>query len=282
MTLPRRLSPPWAVGFTALLAVFPLTSPAADWDTAQFQQYGGTYSADCQNPAAVRLAITANTLVAERAGRRIEGQKINPAYSYFGPSPPPGFQVALLTELPGGRELSFLVMRDKAGRFLNLQADPRTLADLGLRGKEDRTVYRDCDAARRSTDGAAARQQQQDQARDAKAAAAAHPLANPAFASAYRKTFGPRLGQRWLARMEGPSPETQPIQIAGQRYTVYAVCKPHDCADNNMVFLYAPEAGRGYALLFEGGRRASLLGAPPPTVANQLKRLWRTTWRSGS
>lgn len=265
----------------ALVAVWPLASGAADWDAAHFKLYGGSYSADCQNPAALRLSITARSLVAERAQRRIEGRLTYSVVSFLGPSPPPAFQTALLTDLPGGRELSVLVMRDTSGRFLYLHADPKTLVELGLR-PNDRTDYRDCDVSRRVTDGAAARQQQDEEAREAKAAAAARPLANPAFANVYRKVFGARLNQRWLASMEGPSVDMEPVQIAGQRYTVYAVCKPRDCGDNNMVFLYAAEAGRGYALLLEGGRNQVLLGAPPPAVAAELRRLWRTTWRQRS
>ncbi len=262
----------------ALLPASPLPGRAADWDAAQFQRHGGSYAAACQRPDALRLQIGARSLVAEYAGRRIEARITDAAVSYFGQSPPPGFQAALLTDLPAGRELSVIVMRDTAGRYLQLQADDQTLADLGLR-PNDRSLYRDCDSARRSAEGAAERRQRQQDAADAKVAAAAHPLADPAFAQAYRRTFGPRLGQRWLARMDGPQPLPETVQVAGRRYRLHAVCKPHDCGDNNMVFLYGVDSGSAsYALLREGGSRQVLLGAPPPAVAAELRRLWRATW----
>jgi hypothetical protein len=283
MTLQRgfSLSAGAAAGLAALVMAWPPASRAASWDAAQFKQFGGTYSGDCRNPAALFLRITEKTLVAERAHQRIEGRITDSAVSFLGPSPPPAFQTALLTDLPGGRELSVLVMRDTSGRFLSLQADAKTLAELGLR-PNDRTAYRDCDGTRRAADGAAARKERDGQAQDARATAAAHPLADPAFAAAYRKTLGTRLNQRWLARMEGPNIEMAPVRIAGQRYTVHAFCKPRDCGDNNMVFLYAADTRRAHALLFEGGRNQVLLGAPSPAVGAELRRLWRTAWRQAS
>lgn len=261
-----------------MLATAPLTGWSAAWDAAQFAQHGGTYASACQDPSALRLRIETQHVVAERGGRRIVARITDSAFSYFGRSAPPAFQTALLTDQTGGRELVFLVMRDLSGRYLQIHADARTLAELGLR-PNDRSVFRDCDTARRSSDGAIERAEQAQAARDAQAAAAAHAMADPAWAAAYRRTFGPHLAQPWLARLDGPAAPPRMVRIAGQDYRLHAACKPHDCADNNMVFLYAADTGQAHALLFEGGRRQRLLGAPPPAVATALQQLWRSTWR---
>jgi len=57
-----------------------------------------------------------------------------------------------------------------------------------------------------------------------------------------------------------------------------AVCKNHDCADNNTVLLYSASKGVVYGTIYERGK-STLTGEPPPAVAAELPKLWKIEWR---
>jgi len=44
------------------------------------------------------------------------------------------------------------------------------------------------------------------------------------------------------------------------------------------VLLYSAANGVVYGTIYEGGK-ATLIGAPPPAVAAELEKLWKTEWR---
>ena len=255
-------------------------SAHAEWNAESVRLYGGTYAADCANPAALRLRIDADALVVEKGSRSMTGAHPDPSYSFFGAQSPPDFQVALMSQVRTGAEITFLVYRGSAGRYLELQADPKVLAALGVRAN-DRTRYGDCDAGRRQADGAAAATDRRAAAQAAREATLASPLADREFARLYLQALGARSKEHWLAQLDGPSPPQQTVRIAGSDYVEIAFCKAHDCHDNNAVLLYSRDAGKVYGLVFEGNRRTTLIGQPPPTVAAELQRLWQAEWRQG-
>ena len=63
--------------------------------------YGGNYSSDCGNASAPRLRVVADALMVEHGNKRMTGSNVQAAHSYFGQSPPPDYQVALLGEVRG-------------------------------------------------------------------------------------------------------------------------------------------------------------------------------------
>lgn len=268
-----------------LVVVAPLLSclgaaRAVEWGENQYQAYGGEYAIVCADRNSPRLRITQDALIVERATQRVEARGVEPAFSYFGQSSPPGFQVALMSQMPG-REITVLIFLDRHGRYAMVEADRKTSAELG--GPLDPNAhYRDCDAPRRERDGAAALAQERLDAQAERAAALASPLADARFRRAYRRALGARWQQRWLAEMNGPSPHVQSIDLNGRRYTGYAFCKPHDCHDHNIVLLYDAVAGKAYGALFEPGTGLVLLNAPPPALAAELQRTWRSEWRQGN
>lgn len=82
------------------------------------------YSANCNDSGASRLRVLADALTVE-GDKRLTGNNVQAACSYFGQSPPPDYQVVLLGEVRGGLQLLFIVFRDKAGQYITLNGDPK-------------------------------------------------------------------------------------------------------------------------------------------------------------
>jgi inhibitor of lysozyme (Ivy) len=241
-------------------------------DAQALKLYGGNYSSDCSNSAAPRLRVVADALMVEQGTKRLTGGNVKAAYSYFGQSPPPDYQVVLLSEVRGGSQLMFIVFRDKSGQYITLDGDPKVKAALGKALLERK--YRGCDATSKETTTSAA-------------ASAVHSkpmvgptelLTDPKFKSAYYKALGPKVKENWLAQLDGPSPPIKKINVAGTEYIFASACKNHDCGDNNTVLLYSAAQGVVYGKIVQQ-RRATLIGAPPPAVASELDRLWVAEWR---
>jgi hypothetical protein len=260
-------------GAVASVAIAPAASLGAQnkLDADALKLYGGTYSSDCRNPKATRLTVAADGLLVDEQGRRMTGRNVQAAYAFFGQSAPPEFQVALLSEVQGS-QLIFIIFRDNSGQYVRLNGEPKVEAALGktLLGRK----YLTCEARR---------------AEVPKAPPAAYPatkwhtpsdfLKDPLFKTVYYKALGAKAKERWLAEMDGPAPEVKNVTFGGVEYAMGAVCKPRDCGDNNMVLLYSAAQGAVYAKIFEGGRRSTLIGAPPPVIAAELDRLWAQEWR---
>lgn len=267
-------------GFLGWLALIPARA-ALPPDVVT--SYGGVYAVDCANPASPRLRVTAEALVVEQGNQRLTGQQAQAAYSYFGKSPPPGYLVALLSEVRGKHSLLFVMSRDRKGQFATVDGDAEVTRSLGkLAGH---TLFRSCDAARNTRTVGESAQATAPQARSGPvtADAATSPtelLRDRTFKAAYLKALGAKGQERWLARLDGPSPELKTRKVLGTDYTVVATCKPHDCADNNLLLLYSPSLEQLYGKVYELKGGTTWLGAPPPPVAAEIEKLWRAEWRS--
>jgi len=104
-------------------------------------------------------------------------------------------------------------------------------------------------------------------------------LYDPQAKAAYHKALGPLVKEPWLATLDGPSSENQPVKVAGADFIKIATCKNHDCADNKTLLLWA--AGKPdvvYGKVYQRGK-STLIGSPPPAVAAELEKLWKTEWR---
>jgi len=99
------------------------------------------------------------------------------------------------------------------------------------------------------------------------------------FKSAYKQALGAKAKTPWLAKRDGPAPQPNYQQVAGERYVMNSFCKNHDCGDNSAVVLFSPEKKIVYGTVFEKGR-TTLIGDPPPAVAAELAKLWKKEWRS--
>lgn len=265
-------------GAVAWLAAQPAS--AVDIDAAFLRDYGGTYAARCADPASPRLTVAADRLVIDIRGQTITGRQVQAAASFLGPEPPPGYRMALLSQLRSGKDMTFIVYRDAAGLYIRVDGDRQLVGALAK--SLGTQTYRDCDAARARRDGAAdAADARQERAAAAAAQDPNDPLKRPGVKAAYLKALGPRAKERWLATLDGVAGEPKTVRVAGADYGMVSVCKPHDCADNNVVVLFARSGDALYGKVLLHGNDAALIGAPPPAVAAELERLWKAEWRQG-
>ncbi|MBO9652342.1 MAG: lysozyme inhibitor [Variovorax sp.] len=274
-----------------LLLLCALASHVAGWARERLNvdtltQFGGTYSMACGTPTSARLRVTADTLIVESGNQRMTGTDPQASYSFFGQSPPRGFQVALLSQVRGMAELTFMVYRDRVGNYVELDGAPNVRAALGpsLTGRR----YRQCDGAAMAGGGAqppppvsAGRPNTPPPPPPQAAPAGGNPavlIADPRFGKTWRAMLGSAGREPWLADMDGPAPEPRWVTVGGTRYVLHSFCKPHDCYDNNVVQLYSPSDSRIYALIHRTNRD-TLVGNPPPQMVGDLRKLWQGEFR---
>jgi len=242
-------------------------------DADSIRLWGGIYSTNCGNPTAPRLRVVSDALMVEQNNKRLTGRNVQAQHSFFGNSPPPDYQVALVGEVRRDLQLLFIVYQDRSGLYIVPDGDREVQAALGkaLVGQK----YRSCDAARLPATPAPA----------AAPAPVGEPMINPwdllqdpKFKSAYYRALGAKVKESWLTDLNGPATPTTKMNVAGSEYVFAKSCKNHDCGDNNVVLLYSAAQGKVYGKVFER-RRASLIGNPPPELAAELDRLWVTEWR---
>lgn len=258
----------------AAISCLCLTATTA-WSQAHFKpdvmrNYGGLYASNCSNPDAPRLRVLHDALVVEQGDKRVVGHKVRAAFSYFGPSAPPSFKIALLSQVRSGSAMDFMVFQDKTGTSIHLQADASLQAALGRSLLSPR--YHRCDDT--PAPSAATGTTHNEPMSDAEKI-----LLNPAFKATFLRVIGPLAREAWLAKLNGPRPPARHIRVAGMDYLLLAVCKPHDCADFNAVLLYAEDRYRLFGKVYQQGR-TGYLGEPPPDIADALDTLWANQWQS--
>lgn len=59
--------------------------------------------------------------------------------------------------------------------------------------------------------------------------------------------------------------------VDGVRYELFYACKPHDCADNAMELMFAPNGTKAWAAMVKDGSSVSYLGSPSPAQQAVLK-----------
>lgn len=269
----------WGVGVAAALWA---ASGDSAWaqsklDAETLKVYGGTYSVDCSNPTATRLRVVADALMVEQGNKRLTGNNVQAAHSFFGQSPPANYLVALLSEVRGGSQLLFIVFKDRSGQYITLDGDQKINAALGKSLLAQK--FRSCDPAKNQVAAAPPVSRPPSTTPQSDAMIGPPELLNDAkFKSAYYKALGSKVKESWLTTLDGPAPPIKKIKVAGAEYLFASACKNHDCADNNTVLLYSAAQGIVYGKVVQQ-RRASLMGAPPPAVAAELERLWLSEWR---
>ena len=102
-------------------------------------------------------------------------------------------------------------------------------------------------------------------------------LRNPKFKAAYLAALGPKSKEKWLATMTN-SGLVRSETVAGTSYQVATPCKPHDCADNNLLLLYSPTRGVVYGHLYEKGK-VTTLGNPDVATGAELQTMWKKEFR---
>jgi hypothetical protein len=261
--------------FLASLAVASLWVSAAHAQLAaeESKLYGGRYAVDCADSTSARVIVGSDAMTVEAGTRRMTGRNLQSSASYYGNSTPPAnFRTALMAEVRGNLQLVGLVSTDRDGAYLRFEAGDRQVS--AALGPLATARFRDCNAARSqqalaqtASTIAEDKRDQIDHARQLKSA----------FSVAYRRALGSLVREPWLADVTATSFDRS-TSIGGREYRLGAVCKPHDCHDNNMVVVAAPGDGPIYGKVLIANR-VSFIGAPPPAVQRELDRLWRAEWR---
>jgi Inhibitor of vertebrate lysozyme (Ivy) len=104
-------------------------------------------------------------------------------------------------------------------------------------------------------------------------------LYDPKAKATYYKALGPLSKEPWLAKLDGPSPQNKRIKVAGADFFLVSACKNRDCENNSTVLLYSQAQDVVYGKVYQRGK-STLIGAPPPAVASELEKLWKSEWRS--
>jgi hypothetical protein len=114
-------------------------------DPGTIARFGGTYAIECGNPAVPRVRVLPDTLTAERDNLRVIGGDPQASYNYLGPSAPRSFEVALVSQVGDDGDMVFMVSRDEAGYYIEIDGESKVRAALGpaAAGKK----YRQCDGS---------------------------------------------------------------------------------------------------------------------------------------
>lgn len=254
---------------TAAFAVLALTVPAATraaLDPATDSRVAGVYSNACGDRSQVMIRLYGDVLDIEKGTVAVKAKRLQVAKTLPAGAPVPDFLATVRGEVAGGDGVVLVLSHGAKGLFARIDGGAKSLAPLGpgVIGQ----VVRHCDPNRNALPGAppAVELQSSDLLRD------------PRFKAAYLQALGPLAKEPWLARMTGPGTTLRKVKVNGQDFALAAVCKPHDCADHNTVLLWTPKPGVLHGLVFQQGR-STLIGNPPPAVAQELQRLWKTEWR---
>ncbi len=59
--------------------------------------------------------------------------------------------------------------------------------------------------------------------------------------------------------------------IVGTRYELFNGCKAHDCADNRIEVMFAPNGTQAWGAILIDGKTITYLGGPSPAQQSALK-----------
>ena len=254
-------------------------------DIQRMQPYLGVLAPDCSNYLLPQLKHLGDSLVVQDGGKAVlTGRNVKPAPKHFGATPPPEFETAFTSEVAGGEALVFVYYRNASGLFAAVDGGPKVMAALPAAFKGGKRS-RHCDPNRNAVPGAGVP--------DAQAKAdpnkfkgyaltelgASGLLYNAKAKETYYKALGPLTKEPWLAKLDGPSSENKAVKVAGADYVLVSTCKNHDCYENSVVLLYSGPQDLVYGKVYQRGK-STLIGSPPPAVAAELEKLWKTSFRS--
>jgi hypothetical protein len=268
---PRPPAPAAAALALALAAAsFAAALPAhAKLAVADERRFAGVYSNACDDRSALSLKFYEDVMMVERGGKAVSANRVRLERAHPTAGSAADFRGVVRGEVAGGDGLAFVLHHNAEGLFAVIDGGGKSLAALGpgVLGQK----LRHCDPNRNPLPGAAP---------PPSAGSPPDLLKNPRFRDAWKQATGALAREAWISGMRGPAPQLRKAAIAGTQYTVGAVCKPHDCGENNLVLLYDEANGSVLGLVHQAGRE-TLLGGPSPAMAEELRKLWRQEWRQG-
>jgi hypothetical protein len=264
--MPVALRPP-AIRSLAVAACLAASNPVgAALDPVTDRQVGGVFSNACGDRGQVMIRLYGDTLDVERAGTAVKASKLKSSRGAPPGAPVPDFAASVRGQATGG-PVELTITHHAKGLFARIDGSDAALAPLGA-GVVGQVV-RHCDPNRNRMPGAPIPLDQQ-------TVGALFKL--PGFPAAYRAAMGPLAREPWIAALDGPSPSLKQVDVAGQRWWLGAACKPHDCAEHNLVLLWNESNTTVHGLVQQMGRQTAF-GNPPPAVAAELPKLRAAQWK---
>jgi len=69
---------------------------------------------------------------------------------------------------------------------------------------------------------------------------------------------------------DGVNTPAHMVPIGYKAYSLATLCKPHDCADNMLYVVFAPDGGQAYGRLLQAGKPTRYLGKPDAQIQGAL------------
>jgi hypothetical protein len=99
----------------------------------------------------------------------------------------------------------------------------------------------------------------------------------PEFRNSYLPLIGPRVKEKWLKTLSGPSSPAQLFQSDHEKLIAVNSCKQHNCDRQYILILFDPVTYQSWALLSENGV-VSWFGNPTHSMKVLLRSIERITW----
>jgi hypothetical protein len=258
--------------FFALLVAVPAR---AQMDPEALAFWGGTFLSDCAKPSSPRVVVAANSITFVEGDRKVVSKTATSAASWYGNSAPENHIMTFLGDMADGDQMIVDVFQANGETWARVDGGGSVQKALGKAAIGRR--YLRCATAPDAKPAAPATSQAVKPDTTTSLPGAAEYAMDLAFAVPYKKALGKYAGEHWLQTLQGPSPESKRVTIAGTEYVVIAACKDNDCADNNTTLLWNPDKKTVFGKVRVLGKSA-LVGNPPKEVQKDLGDLWWRQW----
>jgi len=102
-------------------------------------------------------------------------------------------------------------------------------------------------------------------------------LKDARFRAGFAAALGASAKERWIAALSNSGPVIE-VRADGETWLQATPCKPHDCAENNLLLLYSRTSGDVTGVLHAKGRHAPV-GSPSPALAAAMEKMWKKEFR---
>ncbi|OLF53546.1 lysozyme inhibitor [Pseudomonas chlororaphis] len=112
----------------------------------------------------------------------------------------------------------------------------------------------------------------------ASAASAEQYLPDVVSKAPYKTAYAQMLAfPSWVSKAEGTATPVEKVSAGGSHFTVGHMCKPHDCADNQLIVVFSADGKQSWGLLATRSADAKvfnkqILGNPDAVVAALLSK----------
>jgi hypothetical protein len=100
------------------------------------------------------------------------------------------------------------------------------------------------------------------------------------FLSSYQHAINDREVESWIKQLSGPSSKSKVIMLDGKEGYYISVCKPHDCAFQNISLIYFPNENKVYGLIIS--TLVYFIGEPSDLFKERLIDMHKKTYKHAS